>query len=206
MTGTIDFDDAEAIRLRRDKYDNFKFFDKHYHMILGFYGDRTANRSGIPLINHINEGLFILASVDASLETMQAWCLHPIVQANEDFSNVLGDSSLIDDADIAPLILAMEYRHAANSYLSQMILTQEEKVALRQKVNQFEQVRFMLVADKIQNHKDFIMQPSGTYENEERLQEYFLDWIMNVLELSNDAFEYLTEIIVDNSQFSSSAV
>ena len=201
MSGSIDFDDVAEKQRRVDRFENFKLYDKHYHMILGFYGDRVAERSGIPHINHIDEGLFILAAVGATDETMQAWCLHPIVQPDEDLRNAIDDSFAVDEADVPPLLLAMEYRAVANSYLSPMDLEETEKVKLRHRVNRFEEVRFMLVADKIQNHKDFIRQPEGTYPNEKRLQEYFVDWILNILELNVEAMSYLTEIIIDETKF-----
>ena len=38
----------------------------HYQAICHFYGARRAECSRAPLINHINEGLFILEQIDAS--------------------------------------------------------------------------------------------------------------------------------------------
>jgi hypothetical protein len=50
---------------------------KELELITQFYGDRKAERSGVPLINHIHEGLWILESMNASRVTKQGWCLHP---------------------------------------------------------------------------------------------------------------------------------
>ena len=88
-----------------------------YRLISQYYGDRRANRSGVPLINHINEGDYILWSLGASILTRKAFFLHPMFQNDVDMKTNMGILEFID-ADPYALILAMEYRNIANQYLS----------------------------------------------------------------------------------------
>ena len=57
-----------------------------YQAILNFYADRRAQRSNLPLMNHIDEALQILDWIGASEITKRAFCLHPIFQADSDFA------------------------------------------------------------------------------------------------------------------------
>lgn len=49
-------------------------------LIKAFYGDRVAERSRQPLMNHINEGLALLAAMDADDVCMRGFIVHPLVQ------------------------------------------------------------------------------------------------------------------------------
>jgi hypothetical protein len=159
---------------------------QHIKLIEEFYGDECAERSGIPKINHIREGLIILEDIypieaDPVFAAVHAaWCIHPIVQSNSDFMAELKQGDLIK-SDPAAIMLAVEYRNLANAYLSKDPAPRLEGLSLQIKSGL---VWGMLVADKVQNYKDFRAQPKGTYENESRLREYFMDWICDILGLS----------------------
>jgi len=135
--------------------------------IKSHYGDDVAKRSQVPLINHIIEGLYVLDVIDADFITKAAYCLHPILQSDKDFVSHKVNTipaSLIDAA-----ILAMEYRRVANSYLS------------RNKISYFVgfsciEVKQMLIADKVQNYKDFLTYHKATHERSQELDEYFNNW------------------------------
>ena len=60
--------------------------DPHYLAICEFYGERRAKRSGVPYINHIDEGLIVLDAINASVHAKRAYCLHPIFQSDADFA------------------------------------------------------------------------------------------------------------------------
>lgn len=47
---------------------------QEYTIIKNYYGDKTANRSKVPLINHINEGIIILDNIAASDFAKKAYC------------------------------------------------------------------------------------------------------------------------------------
>ncbi len=150
-----------------------------YSKIKDFYGDQVAKRSQVPLINHIEEGLRILDYLGSSDVVKDAYCLHPILQSDEAFlKNKEQDFSGIPTESI---ILAMEYRRVANSYLS------------KDKVEDFvgfscEEVKQMLVADKTQNYKDFMLFHYGKHERSSELYEYFHNWF-KLLDIKYDEFE-----------------
>jgi hypothetical protein len=140
---------------------------KAYKIIQEHYGETIAKRSGVKLMNHIDEGIEILKSIDADEVTIDAYCLHPILQSDEAFNeNYKMD---FEGVSTETLLLVMEYRRVANSYLS------------RNKMGDFvgftnDRVKQMLYADKIQNEKDFKLYHEGNHERSEELREYFNNW------------------------------
>lgn len=140
---------------------------KAYDLIKEYYGDSITERSKVPLINHIDEGIEILKSIQADQDTIDAYCLHPILQSNDSFnSNYTMDFSGISTA---ALLLAMEYRRVANSYLS--VNKMEDFVGFTNL-----KIKHMLYADKIQNEKDFKLYHEGTHPRSKELREYFDNW------------------------------
>jgi hypothetical protein len=160
--------------------------EKSLALIEEVYGDRRARRSGLPLVFHIWEGIRILQELGASADTIAAWCLHPIVQADEDFKQVLRGGLLRRVDNPVALALAVEYRACANSYLSHM----EPKVPLAGRF--FDEIRLMLIADKIQNRKDFWHNP--LVEDRERLSAYYEEWL-RALGVSEEEAERLTRCL-----------
>lgn len=172
-----------------------------YALIKNFYGERTAKRSGVPLINHINEGMVIMDRRGASDAAKRAFCLHPLFQ---------NDADLKEHGSVIPvsfgqvlhprsILLTMEYRNIANQFLSgamyegpddmgRHVITPGHPVAL----SPLEEVNEMLVADKVQNRKDFIRYHKGKHEKSDRLDAYFLVW-MDRLGITDAEYERLTE-------------
>lgn len=145
-----------------------------YEKVSNFYGINTASRSKLPLMNHVNEGCILLESLGASQFVLEAFCLHPILQATEDFLNAIEDD-FYESVSSKSLMLAVEYRHVANSFLSNNV--KENVLPL---IN--EDMRLLLIADKVQNYKDFLRFHKDTHTNSKRLDEYFNDWfkILNI--------------------------
>lgn len=139
------------------------------HFISIFYGDKRAERSGAPLINHINEGLAVLKHIGASEMAMRAYCLHPIVQSDADFR---ANYHLMCNFDGAVVALAMEYRRVANAYLSKRTISSIDEIEL----SPVKEVNDMLIADKVQNRKDFLRFHKGTHQRSQELDEYFKNW------------------------------
>ena len=69
-------------------------------------------------MNHINEGLVILDILQATLQTKEAYCLHPVFQNDEDLSKNFGLLAEIP-GDVVGLV--MEYRNIANQSLSDIV-------------------------------------------------------------------------------------
>lgn len=142
-----------------------------YQAVRAFYGDRRAKRTGLPYINHINEALLILEWRNAPEVARRAYCLHPLFQ---------GDDALVQTAqsdlaqfDPLALVLAVEYRAIANSHLSR----DDPAMGARIKLSPLAAVNEMLVADKIQNRKDFELHFQGDAARTAELRAYFSNWL-----------------------------
>jgi hypothetical protein len=140
-----------------------------YSIIKEYYGDRAAERSKVPLINHIDEGLIILRHIKADGYAMEAYCLHPMFQSDAEFMKNIKTVDKFQLVDRQSLMLCMEYRRVANSYLSTSLLSSFVGFTdLR--------VRDMLIADKVQNYKDFINHHFLIHERSQELHSYFISW------------------------------
>ena len=142
-----------------------------YNAVVRFYGDRVAKRSQVPLINHIHEGVEIINYIaeEDSLNAELAFCLHPMLQADEDL--IKFDTSCV--RSLPALVLAMEYRRVANSYLSKHPGGSLVNIDL----SPLPDVKIMLIADKVQNRKDFDLYHKATHPNSKRLTQYFNEWL-----------------------------
>jgi hypothetical protein len=150
-----------------------------YKLISKHYSDRVALRSGVPLINHINEGLVVLSAIKAVESTKRAFCLHPLFQADEDLQENYYMASFVEPH---VLLLTMEYRNIANAYLSDKIDTDWPL-----QLSPLLEVNEMLIADKVQNRKDFITYHYGTHERSDELARYFNKWL-NALDINADTY------------------
>lgn len=140
---------------------------KEYNLIKEFYGVQRAKRSGVLLMNHIDEGLKILDQINATERAKKAYCLHPLLQSDEAFNQNINMSFENVFTDV--IILTMEYRRVANSYLSKN--NKSDFVGFS-----CEEVRQMLIADKIQNYKDFMLYHYATHQRSDELHTYFNNW------------------------------
>lgn len=140
-----------------------------YKIISDFYRDEKTNRSKVYLMNHIDEGLYILEKIGASEVAKKAYCLHPIVQSDE---SLYDNYNLLDGIDNKVIISAMEYRSVANEYLSTRSISSISEIRL----SPIEDVNHMLIADKIQNKKDFDLYHKGMHIRSNQLEEYFNNW------------------------------
>lgn len=140
-----------------------------YRQILEFYNTRVAQRSQVPLINHIEEGLEILESINASETAMLAFCLHPLVQ----------NSEAVDVSWSSAYSLAAEYRDKANAYLCRLatdwISTPEDVLSVVGSMSS--DCKDMLIADKTQNKKDFELYHKGSHPRSVQLDKYFKLWL-----------------------------
>ena len=145
---------------------------REYRAIAAHYGRRAAARSGVPYLHHIDEGLVIMTRHGATNRAMRAFCLHPLLQNDADLVATYPNlASISDDAQV--LALALEYRAVANAALSQRALASAADIAL----SPLAEVNQMLVADKIQNYKDFILHHRGRHPRSAALERYFQLWL-----------------------------
>ena len=160
-----------------------------YQMIQSFYENERSERSNLFLMNHIDEGLFVLKKIGASENAMKAFCLHPIFQADIDLSINYGT---VDYSKVDPkvIVLAMEYRSVANEYLSKRFVSSLEDIRL----SPLKEVNDMLVADKVQNYKDFLLHHAENHPQAKELDEYFKNWLKK-LNVSIDFFDELKATI-----------
>jgi len=162
-----------------------------YKLISKFYLNKTAKRSGVALINHIDEGLLILSYINASQVAMCAYCIHPLLQSDTD---LLNNYYWLNGVDSKVIILAMEYRSVANEYLSHRKINSIDEIRL----SPLDRVNVMLIADKIQNRKDFELYHKGTHPRSEELDVYFKNWLKR-LNITEEFYQEVKQWIIDKS-------
>lgn len=166
-----------------------------YRLIEREYGVQRAARSQVLLIDHIHQGLQIMDLFGASVSAKQAFCLHPLVQNFIDLEANLGKICREELLNPRSIILAIEYRNRANSFLCKPENDSYTVSELKAKIGDLlPEVRHMLIADKIQNNKDFMLHHYGTHERSEQMKEYFEDWF-TILDVSPGEVRVATQRI-----------
>lgn len=140
------------------------------------------------MINHIDEGIWILRKIGASENAQRAYALHPLVQDDAALSEFASGS--MESVDKYVLMLAMEYRWVANSYLS----FHPSRALLDIKLSPLQEVNQMLIADKIQNRKDFERYHQN-HPNCARLKQYFSEWLARLSVSEGMYQQYVKEIV-----------
>jgi hypothetical protein len=148
---------------------------REYRAVSALYGDRMTRRTMLPLMNHIDEGLGVLATMDAKDAAMRAFCLHPLVQ--DDAVLVGSYARLTELTDSVHVIaLAMEYRRVANAGTHRRVIDSVDAIEL----SPLREVNQLLAADKIQNRKDFVLHHRGTHPRTADLDRYFQLWLQRL--------------------------
>ncbi len=182
--------DGRGCRIRRheDQIAQDQIIERYtpeYPAVERWYGSRTAVRSGLPFMRHIDQGLLVLQELTDDMDVLRAWCVHPLFQVNEFFEPMMKQS----ESHVAPLInvvsnprvvvFAMEYRAVANAFLS----TDHDYVIVhegtqRPRISVLPQVNQMLLADKIQNYRDARLHVFSKVSADEAksLDNYFHLW------------------------------
>lgn len=152
--------------------------EAEYERIRLFYKGRRAARSGHPYMRHIDEGLRLVRHLSQDVDVARAWVLHPLFQDDQSLREMFVLSGWTPT--YRTTILAMEYRSVANAYTSTM-RKGEPKLSALPGVNE------MLIADKVQNHKDAVhyVYPKVSDEEHLRLIRYFQKWFQ-VLQISSE--------------------
>lgn len=125
----------------------------YYRLIRESYRGKVARRSGLPYINHIHEGVFVYVRLFGWAEhPVAAYCVHPVFQSDRSLQKAMRGEVDIGVLDREVVVLAMEYRRVANAYVSTMRVRPPDAISL----SPLDGVNRMLVADKVQNKKDFM--------------------------------------------------
>jgi hypothetical protein len=135
------------------------------------YGTQTAKRSGVLLVRHIDEGLAVLQRIGAPEAAMRAYCLHPLLQEDAAHAANLARVTALTTPHV--LALALEYRRVANATLSTRPIGSAADIPL----SAMPEVNQMLVADKVQNRKDFLLHHHGRHPRSDALDRYFRLWL-----------------------------
>lgn len=171
-----------------------------YKLISRFYGDKRAKRSGVPYMNHIDEGLKILSALDASCAAYNAYCLHPMFQDDAVLSESVGRLTFLSPnqsrylgermISVHPRVLltVMEFRNVANRGLHCYQVDDPERVYL----GPLQDVHHMLIADKVQNRKDFMLHHYGTHPKSAELDRYFRNWL-RALKVTEQEYDRLVK-------------
>jgi len=145
-----------------------------YSAISDYYKDDITDRSGVKLMNHIDEGIEILNQLGATPAAIAAYCLHPIFQNDADLTKNVAAIKLFDPYVI---MLTMEYRRTANSYLCRPGTDDFTLDDICRVVGLLlPEVKDMLIADKKQNSKDFMLYHYGVHKRTTQLHQYFKNW------------------------------
>lgn len=162
-----------------------------YQTILTYYGERRTTRSGVRLMNHIDEGLVVLDEIQASELAKRAYCLHPLVQED---AALVSNMHLLHSTTPEAVALAMEYRWVANNYLS----FHNSRAAQEIELSPLADVNDMLRADKVQNYKDFLIYHLASHPQAARLDQYFRQWLER-LRISKEQFQELGSLLKEIS-------
>ena len=142
-----------------------------------------ARRTGISHFQHVREGVRILQTLSAPLISQQAFTLHPLIQKTDDFVNNL---ALLEGCDARAVALAVEYRWVANQGVRQRVRENGWQITL----SSFPAVNQMLLADKVQNRKDFLLHFPPSHPDFDELVRYFGCW-MEALGVSEERYREL---------------
>ena len=159
-----------------------------YFLIYEYYKDKKAKRSGVPYLNHIDEGLMILDKMNASEDAKRAFCIHPILQ---DDITLEENIPLVKGCALNVVILCMEYRNVANRGLQCFQVDDPAHIYL----GPLKEVRDMLIADKVQNRKDFLKYHLKTHPKSKELDIYFKNWL-RALGVTERIYEDLIKDII----------
>ena len=146
-----------------------------YNLIENVYGNKKAKRTGVFYMNHIDEGLYILNKIGASYQAKLGYILHPVFQGDQDLKDIYNHTSL-EKVSYQAIINAVEYRNVANEYLSFRKIRDIEDIRL----SPLKDVNHMLIADKIQNRKDFEIYHKDKHERSKELVKYFNNWMQRL--------------------------
>jgi hypothetical protein len=167
------------------------FSSPEYWSIQAFYWNKSAARSDVPYINHINEGVKILLNIGADRDAIYGYILHPIFQ---DQDTDVAVRQLSEGVQASSIQAAIRYKKWANAWLSEKVVSPNNVIG-QPSFGGDEVVRQMLIADKVQNKKDFLLYHKHSHPRSRQLEVYFDTWL-TVLGISPIEFDRLSAVAV----------
>lgn len=174
---------------------------KYQQLIEDYYQNKTTKRSGVLLMNHINQGVKILNDIGASNEAIAAYMVHPLFQESNELKANVEHLRTFDPFIVA---LIIEYRATANWCLSNCVTITDvgpchqpdyQTFLLRPpRLSPLDDVNKMLIADKVQNFKDFEIYHKDTHHRSKELSFYFKKWLFT-LNIHANEYERLKALI-----------
>jgi len=146
-----------------------------YRLVEAVFGDECDERTGQYKMNHIDEGLAVLTYLGASKRAKRAYCLHPLVQDDASLSKYFDAISGALDSIAGggtSLALAMEFRNRANAGLPEAAMS-----ACGPLTSPLAEVNHMLIADKVQNLKDFEAFQVDSPVSRDWLANHYARWL-----------------------------
>lgn len=177
------------------------FDTQPYKLVERIYSDRVAQRSQVFLMNHIDEGIQIGRIIGATDAAIKSYCLHPMLQADLELVTYM-PTVLQPEIDRLELLLAMEYRNKANAWLSDKVSTVDGITTYdgAPTPGPLPEVRDMLVMDKVQNYKDFLLYHSNHHRAIE-LDAYFKRWFVALGLTFNEVTDIIDQISLSEWDF-----
>lgn len=163
-----------------------------YKLAQSMYGDGKTNRSNVFYMNHVDEGLAVLEWIGASDIAKKAYTIHPITQSDDDLKL---NYDKLGKLDSQVIIASIEYRSVANEYLSKRVISDLNEIRL----SPIKDVNDMLIADKVQNFKDFELYHLGIHERSKELNQYFINWLTK-LEVYKNYNEWKSNLKITNHE------
>ncbi len=150
-----------------------KLYAEGLELIQLHYGDQRAERSQVLLMNHIEEGLAILEYLEVPERVKAAWCIHPLVQNDVPFKCSIDLRAYV--IDIAKLYSIYANAALCDKRWDNLRYTVEDQI--RHLPTMPKEIAQLLIADKVQNRKDFDRYHKGKHPRSTQLSRYFNSWV-----------------------------
>lgn len=170
-----------------------------FQQISRYYGATTTQRTKLPWINHIVEGVVLVQQLGGRIHAADAFCWHPLIQSDDTFLETLAEMQRYYNLNTSGEVLVntLGYRDAANRWLRGAVSKDNQP-----KKHPLNDVNIMLMADKIQNRKDFeANEKLFSVEDASSLHYYFDSWFTTLgitPEIYVDQTVRLTRWLADN--------
>ncbi len=178
----------------------------HRRLIETIYASRRTRRSKVPHRNHIDEGLMILQALQATQVEAEAFCLHAPAQISYHFGARPTAASYRLTEPQGPRdtwLLQTRFPLAADAVaLAWRFAVQAEAFRPNHLNDEIEPpsftidtaVRKLLIADKVQNRKDFERYHRDSHPRAPQLTQYFACWFA-LLEISEHVYQKMLAML-----------